>query len=341
MTACRPPADGLRACAAGPSGYNPADVREPRLGSRRPCPSPCPVDASRRSPPCAPSCRPSDALFTFMRDAELRFETLRMRIEEHTWTARGEHVLDPRRHAPPPGEVKVLATEPVSARPTATSPWVSDGTTVRTYSRRVSSARERPVRPMVGGSRNPDLPGMSRVYGPLTALPMETLPDTFVHPGGFCQNVLATGAAGCRDVDRRRTRGDRPRVRSSRGRSRSLPTGPTHHPGRVRPRRRGDRPAGGDHRRRATRDARRDQLVARRAAPALDLRVHLPDRDDADLLATRAAGSGRDRGRRDRALPTSRTRTVEPAIVAATAASTAANTSEPIPRRAPTAPGRS
>ena len=31
------------------------------------------------------------------------------------------------------------------------------------------------------------------VYRPLTALPMETLPDTFVHPAGFCQNVLATG----------------------------------------------------------------------------------------------------------------------------------------------------
>ncbi len=30
-------------------------------------------------------------LFTFMRDAELRFETLRMRIEERTQTARGEH----------------------------------------------------------------------------------------------------------------------------------------------------------------------------------------------------------------------------------------------------------
>ena len=34
---------------------------------------------------------------------------------------------------------------------------------------------------------------MSRVYEPVTALPMETLPDTFVHPGGYCQNVLATG----------------------------------------------------------------------------------------------------------------------------------------------------
>jgi hypothetical protein len=34
---------------------------------------------------------------------------------------------------------------------------------------------------------------MSRIYDPVTPLPMETLPDTFVHPAGFCQNVLATG----------------------------------------------------------------------------------------------------------------------------------------------------
>jgi outer membrane lipoprotein-sorting protein len=31
------------------------------------------------------------------------------------------------------------------------------------------------------------------VYRPLTALPMETLPETFIHPGGYCQNVLSTG----------------------------------------------------------------------------------------------------------------------------------------------------
>ena len=36
---------------------------------------------------------------------------------------------------------------------------------------------------------------MSRVYEPLTQLPMETLPDTFVHPAGYCQNVLSTGAS--------------------------------------------------------------------------------------------------------------------------------------------------
>jgi outer membrane lipoprotein-sorting protein len=34
---------------------------------------------------------------------------------------------------------------------------------------------------------------MSRVYVPVTTLPMETLPELFIHPAGYCQNVLATG----------------------------------------------------------------------------------------------------------------------------------------------------
>jgi hypothetical protein len=31
------------------------------------------------------------------------------------------------------------------------------------------------------------------VYEPVTMLPAESLPDTFIHPAGYCQNVLATG----------------------------------------------------------------------------------------------------------------------------------------------------
>ena len=38
-----------------------------------------------------------------MRDAELRFATLRMRIAERSRTARGEEVAHARRHPPPPG----------------------------------------------------------------------------------------------------------------------------------------------------------------------------------------------------------------------------------------------
>src|SRR5262249_6000613 len=76
--------------------------------------------------------------------------------------------------------------------------WLSDGETVRTFSGISRVATERPARHRVRGLESPDLPGTSTVYTPLTALPMETLPETFVHPAGFCQNVLETGV--CRIV---------------------------------------------------------------------------------------------------------------------------------------------
>jgi hypothetical protein len=140
-----------------------------------------------------------DSLFTFMRDAELRFATLRMRLEEHAWTARGEEVLVHDVTLRHPGEVKVLTSVPVDGTTDGYAAWVSDGITVQTYVASRKLGTNRPVRPMVRGvSGRNDLPGRSRVYAPLTALPMETLPDLFIHPGGYCQNVLATG--DCRVV---------------------------------------------------------------------------------------------------------------------------------------------
>ncbi len=70
---------------------------------------------------------------------------------------------------------------------------------------------------------------MSRVYEPVTALPMETLPDTFVHPAGYCQNVLATGrctVTGTALVDG--PRGDPARSATTRAPSRSAGDRPDH-----------------------------------------------------------------------------------------------------------------
>jgi hypothetical protein len=50
----------------------------------------------------------------------------------------------------------------------------------------------------VVGLDGSDLPGSSRAYHPRTALPSNSLVDTFVHPAGLCQNVLSTGS--CRVV---------------------------------------------------------------------------------------------------------------------------------------------
>jgi len=132
-------------------------------------------------------------LFSFARDAELRFETLRLQIEERTFGAKGEQrtLIDVAlRH---PGEARVTTTNPAGGTRGNYDVWISDGEIVRTYSGRHRLGTERPVRRTVRGLDNPDLPATSLVYVPLTDLQMETLPETFVHPAGFCQNVLATG----------------------------------------------------------------------------------------------------------------------------------------------------
>ena len=135
-----------------------------------------------------------DELFTFMRDAERRFETLRMRIEERTWGTRGEQVAIHELTLRHPGEAKVLTSSGTGAIDAPYRAWVTDGKTVQTYtsSRKVGTVR--PVRPRVRGVAHArDLPGASRVYVPLTQLESETLPDLFLHPAGYCQNVLGTG----------------------------------------------------------------------------------------------------------------------------------------------------
>ena len=131
-------------------------------------------------------------LFTFMRDAEVRFDTLRMRIEERTIGARGSHLVVMEMALRHPGEARVTTSEPDLGTAGNYEIWISDGEAVRTYSAPHKLGTHRPMRHSVRGL-DADFPPSSRVYLPLTTLPMETLPDLFVHPAGYCQNVLATG----------------------------------------------------------------------------------------------------------------------------------------------------
>ncbi len=156
---------------------------------------PAPVDG-RLEPELAvlPEALPDVAiLFAFARDAELRFRTLRLRIEERTATAVGEHLTLIDLAVRHPGHARLTTSEPSRGTAANYEVWVSDGEIVRTYSAPHRLGTERPVRRRIVGLEDPDLPGMSTVYRPLTALPAETLPETFVHPAGFCQNVLGTG----------------------------------------------------------------------------------------------------------------------------------------------------
>jgi hypothetical protein len=133
-------------------------------------------------------------LFAFMADAELRFETLRMRIVDRAWTTRGEVTEITEIWVRHPNRAKVLTRSGGDAPRAPSEIWLSDGVTIQTYETERELLRVRPVRDRPEGLTRADLPSFARVYAPLTMLPMETLADTFVHPRGLCRNVLATGA---------------------------------------------------------------------------------------------------------------------------------------------------
>ena len=132
-------------------------------------------------------------LFDFMRDAELRFASLRLRIEERASTARGEETTTSEVALRHPGHAKVTTTRESERGKADYEIWISDGDLVRTYAAAHKLGTQRPVRNRPRGLDDRDIPGSSRVYDRVTGLPMETLPDTFIHPAGYCQNVLATG----------------------------------------------------------------------------------------------------------------------------------------------------
>jgi outer membrane lipoprotein-sorting protein len=133
-------------------------------------------------------------LFAFARDAELRFATLRLRLEERVAIAGGETLRVHEVLLRHPGRARVTTIRPDLPTPTNHEIWLGDGETVRIYRSGHRLATSRPVRTAPAGIDGRDLPGPSRPYLPLTALPPNTLADAFIHPGGYCQNVLATGA---------------------------------------------------------------------------------------------------------------------------------------------------
>ena len=132
-------------------------------------------------------------LFTFARDAERRFESLRMRIEERSYGTRGEQLVTMDIAMRHPGHARVVSSEPSRRAAGSHELWISDGEIIRTYSAFHKLGTSRPVRNRPRGLDPREYPGFATVYEPITSLPMETLAELFVHPAGYCQNVLATG----------------------------------------------------------------------------------------------------------------------------------------------------
>ena len=95
-----------------------------------------------------------------MRDAELRFATLRMRIEDRSRTTRGRgrgaRCDVSLRH---PGDAKVTTSRAGQDVGGDYEVWISDGDLVRTYSGVHKLGTQRPVRNRPRGLDDRDLPG--------------------------------------------------------------------------------------------------------------------------------------------------------------------------------------
>src|SRR5918999_6434722 len=133
-------------------------------------------------------------LFRFMTEAELRFESLRMRVVDRSFATRGEHIETVEIVVRHPGRAKVIGRRDGDVLSRDFDVWVSDGTNITFFEARSNTASVRPVRDRVVGATDPGLPTFARVYVPRTPLPMESIAEAFVHPHGYCRNVLATGA---------------------------------------------------------------------------------------------------------------------------------------------------
>lgn len=160
------------------------DIEEaPRTAPLR---SPAQVTLPARDPELA-------ELFAFMTEAELRFETLRMRIVDRRTGTGGEETETSEvwlRHS---GYAKVVQSRG-SAVERNFDIWLTDGGSVQTYDARSNVATRRRVPSLPVGTADPGLPPFAQLYVPVTPLPAETLAETFVHPHGFCRNVLVTGS---------------------------------------------------------------------------------------------------------------------------------------------------
>jgi hypothetical protein len=131
-------------------------------------------------------------LYAFMTEAELRFTSLRLRISDLRAGALGEETETTEVWLRHPGRAKVVQSRG-SALERNFDIWLTDGESVQTYDARndVVTRRRQPARP--AGADSASLPAHARAYVPVTPLPAETLAETFVHPHGFCRNVLVTG----------------------------------------------------------------------------------------------------------------------------------------------------
>jgi hypothetical protein len=134
-----------------------------------------------------------EELFLFAREAELRVQALRMVIEEHTMTARGEEVVTHEVLLRHPGQARVLTRRTDDPLSKEYDVWLTDGATAQHFKAAANTVTTRPLHPGVVGRQQTGLPLFAQQLETMTRLPAGTLADTFVHPHGLFRNVMVTG----------------------------------------------------------------------------------------------------------------------------------------------------
>jgi hypothetical protein len=68
--------------------------------------------------------------------------------------------------------------------------------TITTWSAIHGTRTDRPARRGIAGLDSSTLPASSKVYRPLTPLPIDSIVEVCIHPANYLQNVVATGVVG-------------------------------------------------------------------------------------------------------------------------------------------------
>ena len=154
-----------------------------------------PVQTSEANLPSVVSALPGglpslDELFAFAADAERRFRTLRLRIEDRSVTVRGESLT----------RTEILVDRPRARVTTSTGSayevWSTNGVTVEQYNAATRTATRRPHRAPPTGLDDAELPATASHPLTLGPLPSKGWTGTFLRPAHFCANTLRSGTLG-------------------------------------------------------------------------------------------------------------------------------------------------
>lgn len=139
-------------------------------------------------------------LFTFMVDAELRVQRLRMRMEDASGPPAAKELSTIELILAHPGRARITtrrSTDPLSRDYRV---WASDGSIVTTYDALDERASVRPLRPMPVGAADPSKRRYAQVWTPRTQLPVSSVVDTMIDPHGLilerAADRIGLGAVG-------------------------------------------------------------------------------------------------------------------------------------------------